>query len=88
MALNKMKRKTRENLIGFLFILVPVVGFLIFTAISMGVSVYFSFTDFNPIREETKWVWFENYEKLFSDEKFWEACINTVIFLAENGAIF
>ena len=76
-----MKRKTKENLTGLLFILVPVVGFLIFTAVSMGVSIYFSFTDFNPIREETKWVWFENYEKLFGDEKFWEACLNTIIFL-------
>lgn len=77
----KIKRNTKENLIGLLFILVPVIGFMIFTAISMGVSVYYSFTDFNPIREETKWVGFENYQKLFADEKFWEACINTIIFL-------
>jgi multiple sugar transport system permease protein len=77
----KKKKFNKENLTGILFILVPLIGFLLFTALSMGVSIYYSFTDFNPIREETKWVWFENYEKLFSDDKFWEACLNTVIFL-------
>lgn len=77
----KIKKFNKENLTGILFILVPLIGFLLFTALSMGVSIYYSFTDFNPIREETKWVWFENYEKLFADEKFWEACLNTVIFL-------
>lgn len=77
----KKKKFNKENLTGILFILVPLIGFLLFTALSMGVSIYYSFTDFNPVREETKWVWFENYEKLFSDDKFWEACLNTVIFL-------
>ena len=61
-----LKKFNKENLTGILFILVPLIGFLLFTALSMGVSIYYSFTDFNPIREETKWVWFENYEKLFS----------------------
>ena len=77
----KIKKFNKENLTGILFILVPLIGFLLFTALSMGVSIYYSFTDFNPVREETKWVWFENYEKLFADQKFWEACFNTVIFL-------
>ncbi len=78
----KKKNKTKkETLTGLLFILVPLIGFLIFTAISMGVSVYYSFTDYNPIREETKWVWLENYIDLLTDKKFWEACFNTVVFL-------
>jgi len=78
----KKKNKTKkETLTGLLFILVPLIGFLIFTAISMGFSVYYSFTDYNPIREETKWVWLENYIDLLTDKKFWEACFNTVVFL-------
>ena len=78
----KKKNKTKkETLAGLLFILVPLIGFLIFTAISMGFSVYYSFTDYNPIREETKWVWLENYIDLLTDKKFWEACFNTVVFL-------
>lgn len=77
----KKNKITKETLTGLLFILVPLIGFLIFTAISMGVSVYYSFTDYNPIREETKWVWLENYTDLLTDKKFFEACFNTIIFL-------
>lgn len=79
--IRRKKKFKKENLIGYLFILVPIIGFLIFTAISMSVSVYYSFTDFNPIRDEAKWVWFDNYVKLFTDPKFWDACLNTIIFL-------
>lgn len=75
------KKNTKENLTGLLFILVPVLGFLIFTALSMIISVYFSFTDFNPVRGEANWIWFDNYGKLFTDDRFWEACFNTVVFL-------
>ena len=77
----RKKKLNKENITGYLFILVPVIGFLIFTAISMAVSIYYSFTDFNPIRDESKWVWFDNYIKLLTDPKFWEACLNTIIFL-------
>lgn len=77
----RKKKFSKENLTGILFIIVPVIGFLIFTAISMGVSIFYSFTDFNPMREEFTWQWFKNYVKLFKDEKFWEACLNTIIFL-------
>ena len=74
------KKNTKENLTGLLFILVPVLGFLIFTALSKIISVYFSFTDFNPVRGEANWIWFDNYGKLFTDDRFWEACFNTVVF--------
>ena len=77
----KKNKNKKENLTGLLFIAIPVIGFLIFTAISMGVSIFSSFTNYNPIREETKWVGLANYAKLFSDDKFWDACLNTVILL-------
>lgn len=83
------KKSYKESLIAFLFILIPLIGFLVFTAISMVYSVYFSFTDYNPIRETTKWVWFDNYIKLFEADSFldfWQgefgnAILNTIIFL-------
>lgn len=84
MTLFKKKEKSLsrgESKVAFLFILVPLIGFMIFTAISMLFSIYYSFTDYNPIREETKWVWFDNYIDLFTDEKFWNCCLNTIIFL-------
>lgn len=80
-AYKKKSKNKKETLTGLLFILIPLIGFLVFTAISMGVSVYYSFTDYNPIREETKWVWLDNYIDLLTDERFWEACFNTIVFL-------
>lgn len=77
----KKNKLNKEGTTAFLFILIPLIGFLIFTALSMCVSIYYSFTDYNPIRDETKWIWFDNYKKLFSDTKFWEACFNTIVFL-------
>jgi len=79
--MKKQKFGGNESLVAFLFILVPLIGFLIFTAISMGFSIYTSFTNYNPIKETTKWVWFKQYSKLFNDEEFWSSILNTLIFL-------
>lgn len=64
---SKMER--REHLIAFLFILPPVIGFLIFTAISMGATFIFGFQYYWSNREppESKFVGFDNYVTLFSN---------------------
>lgn len=85
----KKNKGLKEKLTAFSFVLVPLIGFLIFTAISMIISVYYSFTDYNPVRETIKWVGFDNYAKLFEAEslgaffqgEFGNAIVNTVIFL-------
>lgn len=79
----KTKKNTKENLTGYLFILVPVIGFLVFTALSMGVSIYFSFTDFDPVIGEGEILdpFYQNYVKLFEKQEFLDACINTLILL-------
>ncbi len=81
----KTQKGKKEALIGYSFITIPLIGFLIFTVVSMIVSVIFSFTDFNPVRHldlsEAEIVWFDNYVKLFKDEKFWKCCFNTVFLM-------
>lgn len=72
----------REERVANLFILIPMIGFLVFTLASFGFGFYQSFTDFNPIREETKWIWFDNYKNLFKDANFRDAALNTVILMA------
>ena len=71
------KKIRKETVVGYLFILLPLIGFLVFTAISMGVSVVYSFTDFNPVRHisfsDATFTFFtekNNYLHLFKDEKF------------------
>ncbi len=76
---NDLGKKERRT--AHLFILIPFIGFTLFTVFSMVMSIYYSFTDFNPVKEQTKWVWFQNYQKLLTDENFGLACMNTLIFL-------
>ena len=81
----KTQKGKKEAITGYLFIALPLIGFLFFTAISMGVSIVYSFTDFNPVRHldfsEVEFVKFDNYIALFKDEKFWECCFNTVFLM-------
>lgn len=51
-ARRKENRKfnRKENTVAFLFILIPLIGFCMFTIISMVASVLYSFTDLNPIK--------------------------------------
>lgn len=78
----KISLKTREELTGYLFILLPVIGFLLFSVASIVVAVYYSFTNFNPVMNVCDWVGFRNYENLFKDSEFINALVNTVLLLA------
>ncbi len=60
------KIERRENLIAFLFIALPVVGFIIFTAISMVFTFVFSFQDYWSRRGVSEFVGFKHYINLFS----------------------
>ena len=66
----KTQKGKKEAITGYMFILLPLIGFLFFTAISMGVSIVYSFTDFNPVRHldfsEVEFVKFDNYLKMKS----------------------
>ncbi len=87
----KQKRsplERRENIIAFLFILLPIIGFCVFTIGSMIFTFVFSFTSFNKLTGEItplKNGLFENYKTLFtsvSHSKFFIGSIkNTVILL-------
>lgn len=61
---SKMER--REHLIAFLFILPPIIGFLIFTAVSMGATFVYSFQNYYVRRDVSEFVGFTHYITLFS----------------------
>ena len=76
----KLDKRHRETIQGYLFILPVVLGLLIFTIGPMIASLYFSFTKF-PILRSPEWVGLSNYIKMFTKEKyFWQACKVTVIY--------
>ena len=85
---NNKERKLdrRENVIAFLFILPPIIGFLIFTIGAMQFSFKYSFEDYNILTGVSQWKGLENYRALFTNvifsESFLRSISNTVILLA------
>ncbi len=44
-------------------------------------AFYLSFTNYDPIAETTKWQGWQNFERLFKDELFWQTLKNTLVYL-------
>lgn len=76
-----LNAKFKENFFGYLFVLIPVLGFFLFTAWALGYSVFMSFTNFNAIKGTFKYVGFENYLEIVKEENFRDATLNTVLML-------
>jgi len=69
----------RRTLWALLFISPWIVGFIAFTLYPIVASFYFSFTNFNAINFNPRWVGLQNYEELFLfDRNFWIALGNTL----------
>ncbi|WP_193427218.1 carbohydrate ABC transporter permease [Bacillus haynesii] len=67
-----VKRKKRiDNLAGYAFISPFIIGFLCFTVIPMGASLFLSFTSYD-LFTPPKWVGIDNYKAMLTDdEKYW-----------------
>lgn len=63
------------------FVILPIIGFTIFTFVSLIISGYLSFTNFNPIRIDYRFIALENYTKLFKDKYFLQAIFNTLFMM-------
>ena len=70
----------RRRLLWALFFIAPwIIGFIAFTLYPIVASFYFSFTDFNAINFNPRWVGLQNYEEMFQfDRNFWIALGNTL----------
>ncbi len=83
---NKKKKWTDEGIAGLIFVLPPVIGFLMFTAIPVVFSIFASLTEWNSMTDLTDWstLYFSginNYKELFSDEQFWHSLWNTLFYM-------
>lgn len=70
------KHERQQMLKGFAFISPWILGFLIFTLIPVGLSLYYSFCDYSLLQEPV-WVGLDNYRELFADPVFWRSLWNT-----------
>jgi ABC transporter, permease protein len=79
------KLTRRENIIAFLFILPPIIGFCIFTIGAMAFSFVYSFQKYNILTGESTWLGWQNYKDLFThilySKSFYTSIVNTLVLL-------
>lgn len=66
---------------GLLFISPWLVGFAVFGVYPIAMAVYYSFCDYDVLRSAV-WVGGLNYTDMVSDDVFWKAIYNTLIYAA------
>jgi len=71
----------KYNPVGYLFTLPYIIFFAVFTAFPLGFAIYLTLHNWNIVRPERPFVGLRNFERLVSDELFWRALLNTVVFL-------
>jgi len=71
------RRERKTLLVGLLFVSPWIIGFLIFQLYPILSSFYYSMTNYNLFRSP-EWVGFDNYTKLFHDDKFYLSLYNTL----------
>nr|WP_317430424.1 sugar ABC transporter permease [uncultured Blautia sp.] len=75
-----MSRKTKEAVQGVIYILPSFVLILIFCIVSIFMSGFFSFTDYN-IMNAPEFVGLDNYKKMFQDSYVRDAAKNTLLYV-------
>ena len=75
-------RNARKSIISYLYITPPVVATLIFIFIPIIVSLYLSFTKYNPVMplSHAQWVGLENYVDILKDHVLWQSLGRSVYF--------
>lgn len=76
----KSKLYAKEHRTAYLFILAPVLGFLIFTVGPALYSLYGSFTDWNGLGQ-MNFIGLDNYTQMLTEERFWKAGYNTIFMM-------
>lgn len=75
------KKFTYNNFYFYLILTVPVLAvYILFFAIPVVSSMFFSFTNFNGISLNMRWVGLRNYQVAFHDKVFLKAMANTLWF--------
>jgi multiple sugar transport system permease protein len=66
----------KEAVLGWLFAMPWIIGFLVFTVGPMLFSLYTSFTKYN-ITMAPQWIGLGNFQELFADDRFYKSLYNT-----------
>ena len=75
---NKKHKLKKDALWGYVFILVPLTTFIIFTLYPVISAAITSFQHYKPLK--TTWVGFDNYVSTFKNALFYKALKNTLVY--------
>lgn len=78
--MKKSKLHRKEEQIAFLFVLLPIIGFVLFSVFPMIYTAYASLTNWNGLAK-MEFVGFENYIELFQDTYFYKTLGNTAFLM-------
>jgi multiple sugar transport system permease protein len=70
------RAELKKDLLGWLWVSPWVIGFLAVLAVPMGMSLYYSFTDY-PLLESPVWIGMGNWQRMLTDEVFHAAILKT-----------
>jgi len=72
----------KEALTGYLFILVPMILFLVLNIGMVLYALYMSVWKWSVLKGPISFIGFRNYQNILTDDKFWHAVTNTVYYAA------
>ncbi|MFS0726712.1 carbohydrate ABC transporter permease [Paenibacillus sp. 1P07SE] len=75
------KRQKIKHIWAYLFILPQMVFFVLFTIYPIIMSYIYSFYEWSGIGPLTRYVQFDNFTRLISDERFWNAFQNSLVYI-------
>jgi multiple sugar transport system permease protein len=72
-----------DNLWGYAFVMIPLLGMVIFVAIPYGMTLYTSFTNW-PLGQSffsARWIGLKNYIDMFGNQLFWKSLSTTFYYM-------
>ena len=73
-----MKLKNRKIMTAYIFLIIPIVFYSIVRFYPTFLAFFISFTNWNLISPEWRFVGFKNYIEIFKDHIFLQSLLNTL----------
>jgi multiple sugar transport system permease protein len=79
-----MNRQTKPHITSYIFISLPLLSAMLFIGIPILVSLYLSFTKYNPVMplSGAHWVGLENYTEMLQDKVLWQSLGRSLYYVA------
>ncbi len=70
-------RTNKQKFLTYALVLIPFIFFLYILIVPLGTSVYYSLCKWKGVGTP-KFIWFDNYTRLWKDKNFWLVVVNTL----------